>query len=235
MNTLMFKTRKASGVATSGESPYWIGMPVLRPSVSTGQIAKLVAESRNASVEDVLWIYRRTNEIIVMMLQKGCNVNMELVGYSINLTGKFGSKDGSFEKGSNLIQVSAYSKPILRDCLSGVTARNVTEGLKASIGSVTDDAAFEVDTITVPSRVLVGGVDLLINPANADEGVWLFDKKGELAATPSVTANTVDTIDLDFGELPPDGEYTLVVKARSGASTDYAPATARHTVTVRNA
>lgn len=232
MKTFMFKTRKAAGVTVSGEA-YWIGRPILRPSVATGQIAKLVAESRDMPVEDVLCIYRRTREVIVGMLQRGHNVNMETVGYSINLTGKFGSKDDTFSKGGNVMQVSAYTKPIVRDCLVDAPLRNVTGGLKASIGSVTDNVAGEVDTITVPSRVLVGGVDLLVNSANADEGVWLFDKKGELAATPSILDNGNATIDLDFGELPPDGEYTLVVKARSGASTDFAPATAKRTVTVR--
>ena len=109
----------------------------------------------------------------------------------------------------------------------------MTGGLKASIGSVTDNVAGEVDTITVPSRVLVGGIDLLVNAENADEGVWLFGRDGEIAATPAILDNGNATIDLDFGELPPDGEYTLVVKARSGAPTDYAPATAKRTVTVR--
>ena len=232
MKTLMFKTRKAAGVTVSGEA-YWIGRPILRPSVATGQIAKLVAESVNLPVEHVLYVYRRTREVIVMMLQRGHNVNMEMVGYTINLTGTFGSKDGIFSKGDNMIQVSVYAKPIIRDCLADVAARNVTGGLKASIGSVTDNVAGEVDTITVPSRVLVGGVDLLVNAENADEGVWLFGRDGEIAATPAILDNGNATIDLDFGELPPDGEYTLVVKARSGAPTDYAPATAKRTVTVR--
>ena len=79
------------------------------------------------------------------------------------------------------------------------------------------------------------GANLLIDAGRADEGVWLLTKKGDVAATPTVLANTVGTLDLDFGEMPADGEYTLVVKARSGASADFAPAVARKTITVRAA
>ena len=232
MKTLLFKTHKSPGLMIPGEVPYWVGKPILRSSLSYQQIARQIANERNMPVEDVLFIYRRTDEIIVQALQSGHNVNFDMVGYSINLTGRFDSKDDTFNLADNALLVSAYAKPIVRDCLKDITPRNVTGGLKASIGSVTDDHAYTVNVITVPSRVLVAGVDLLINTDNHDEGVWLFGKDGSLAATPTILANTISTIDLDFGELPPDGEYTLVVKARSGADVDYSPATARKTVTV---
>ena len=40
-------------------------------------------------------------------------------------------------------------------------------------------------------------------------------------------------MDLAFPELPPDGEYSLVIKARSGASADFAPAVAKRNVIVK--
>ena len=169
------------------------------------------------------------------MLKSGRNVNLETVGFSINLKGKFGSKDDAFSPSRNTLAVSAYAKPILRDCLKGVSLRNVTSGLKANVFSVTDDHALVEGVVTVASRVLVAGVDILITAGNDDEGVWVLDRTGEIAATPTVLANTVGSLDLDLGELPPDGDYTLVVKTRSGASTDYAPATARKSFTIRRA
>ena len=54
-----------------------------------------------------------------------------------------------------------------------------------------------------------------------------------MAATPAVLSNDASLLDLGFGELPPDGSYSLLVKARTGASTDFAPAVARRNVTVR--
>ena len=105
--------------------------------------------------------------------------------------------------------------------------------IKASIISVQDNVALEEGVITVPSKVLVGGKNLLIG-GNADEWCRLLAQNGEVAATPTVLENTGGTLDLDFGELPPDGTYTLVVSARNGASTDLAPAVARKTVVIKN-
>ena len=63
----------------------------------------------------------------------------------------------------------------------------------------------------------------------------LFKAIRLIARTPTIVANDASTMDLSFAALPADGDYTLVVKARSGASTDYAPAVARRNVTVRAA
>ena len=222
-SVIMFKTHKVENEAIA-EQPFWVAKPVLGASVELGHIAQAVASSRGISVEDVLYILRRSNEMVAEMLRSGRNVNLEIVGFSINLKGKFNSKDDAFNGSRNALVVSAYAKSILRDCLKGVSLRNVTSGLKASVFSITDDQAFEENVVTAASRVLVAGVDIMIDAGN-----------GEIVLEPTVLANTVGSLDLDFGELPADGVYTLVVKARSGASTDYAPATARKTFTVRRA
>ncbi len=231
-NVLMFKTHKVENEVIS-EQPFWVAKPILNASVSIGQVAQAVAESRGVSTEDVLYILRRASGVVVEMLKSGRNVNLELVGFSINLNGAFSSKDDSFRQSRNALRVSAYAKPVLRDCLKDVRLRNVTGGLKASVFSITDDAARIEGVVTVASKVLVAGIDILIDAEHADEGVWILDGKGNEVAMPTVIDNTVGTLDLDLGELPPDGEYTLVVKARSGASTDYAPATVRRNFTVR--
>lgn len=233
-NTLMFKTHKVKNEAIA-EQPFWVANPILGASVGIGQVAQAVAAEKGVLTEEILCVYRLTENKVAEMLRSGRNVNFELVGLSINLKGKFGSKDEAFDPARNVLEVSAYAKPILRDCLKGVSLRNVTSGLKASVFSVTDDTAFEEGVVTAASRVLVAGVDILITAGKPDEGVWVYDSEGELAVTPTVLANTVGSLDLDFGELPPDGEYSIVVKARSGASDDYAPATARKSFTVRRA
>ena len=108
----------------------------------------------------------------------------------------------------------------------------VTDGLRAAIQSVVDGTAQAECVITV-STVYVAGINILVDPANADEGAWLMAKDGAVAATPAIVANDAATMDLSFAALPPDGEYTLVIKARSGASTDFAPAVARRNVIVK--
>jgi hypothetical protein len=98
-----------------------------------------------------------------------------------------------------------------------------------------DNVAMEEGVLTVPSKVLVAGNNILIDSTHDDEGVWLVDKNGDVVATPTVLSNDASLLDLGFGELPPNGSYALLVKARTGASTDFAPAVARRNVTVRKA
>ena len=233
-NVLMYRTHRIASPVVAARGG-WYGRPVLSASVSSEQMARYVAEELNISQAIVLCIYRRTDEAVVEMLQSGHNVNLDLVGYSINLKGSFAYGDSDFDASRNVLEVSAYAKRTLRSCLAGIPTRNVTDGLKASIFSVMDGTAAEEGVITVPSKVLVGGLNIHVD-ANPDEGVWLVTKKGEIVATPDILENTSGTMDLDFGELTmDDGEYVLEIRARGGASTDFAPAVARRTVTVRKA
>lgn len=232
--SLMYRTQRIRG-SVVGSDHGWYGRPILGTGVSAEQVAQNVASELNIPVSLVLYIYRRTDEVVVEQLQSGKNVNLDLVGFSINLKGTFDYGDSGFDASRNALMVSAYAKQSLRDCLKGITPRNVTGGLKASIFSVMDGTAAEEGVITVPSKVLVGGLNIQVD-ANADEGVWLTSKKGEIVATPTILANTSGTMDLDFGELSmDDGEYVLEIRARSGASTDFAPAVAKRTVAVRKA
>lgn len=233
-NVLMYRTHRIASPVVAAHGG-WYGRPVLSGSVSAEQVARYVAEDLNISQSLVLCIYHRTDEAVVELLQSGRNVNLDLVGYSINLKGSFDYGDSSFDASRNVLAVSAYAKRTLRNCLSDITTRNVTNGLKASIFSIMDGTAAEEGVITVPSKVLVGGLNIHVD-ANPDEGVWLTSKKGEIVATPEILANTSGTMDLDFGELTmDDGEYVLEIRARGGASTDFAPAVARRTVMVRKA
>ena len=232
-STLMFKTYKVVNEAIPGQS-FWVARPVLGTSVGTAQIVADVAEKLSMEPINVLRVMRGTDDAILARVQQGQNVNMELTGYSIGLTGSFDGSDDTFDPERNALRVSAYAKPILRDCLmaEGVIPRNVTHGLKATIFSVQDSVVHEEGVITVASIVLVAGTNIHMGP-NDDEWCGLFTKKGELAARATVLANDGGTANLSFAELPIDGEYYLTVFARNGAPVDRMPAVARRAVTVR--
>ena len=232
-STLMFKTYKVVNEAIPGQS-FWVARPVLGTSVGTAQIVADVAEKLSMEPINVLRVMRGTDDAILARVQQGQNVNMELTGYSIGLTGSFDGSDDTFDPERNALRVSAYAKPIMRDCLmaEGVIPRNVTHGLKATIFSVQDSVVHEEGVITVASIVLVAGTNIHMGP-NDDEWCGLFTKKGELAARATVLANDGGTANLSFAELPIDGEYYLTVFARNGAPADRMPAVARRAVTVR--
>ena len=234
MKTLLFKSAK-SRFSKSDGSPVWQGIP--QPGKPKTQ-ADLYAESARQAhmdVADIAYVDQKMRGVLIAFLLDGYPVVLDWFGLNYAFTGPLDSADDDFDPNRNSIVVRAYSRPPLRDCHSEMKVRNVTSGLKASILSVTDNAAMEENVITVPSKVLVAGNNILVNIENQDEGCWLAKKNGDIIAAAQILANDASSLDLAFAELPPDGEYVLVVKARSGASTDYAPAIARRTVTVRSA
>ena len=229
----LFKTVPCNG-SLVGETPQWQGQLVLRSSVGTAQIVADVAKNLSMEPINVLRVLRGTDDAILARVQQGQNVNMEMTGYRIGLTGSFDGSDDTFDPDRNSLRVSAYAKPILRDCLTaeGIVPRNVTHGLKASVFSVQDNVAHEEGVITVAATVLVAGINIYMGP-NDDEWCGLFTKKGELAARATVLANDGGTANLSFAALPADGDYYLTVFARNGAPVDRMPAVARRAVTVR--
>ena len=231
---MLFQTQKGIELIP-GAASYWIGRMMSGRAATSEEVAAIVAGKLRLSPSDLQYIYVKTGETVREIVMNGRNVNLDWVAFTISLTGSFKKCDSPFTAGRNVLMVRAHARPVLRDCLAGVTPRNATGGLKAAILSVMDNVAMEEGVITVPSKVLVAGNNILIDSTHDDEGVWLVDKNGDVVATPTVLSNDASLLDLDFGELPPDGSYALLVKARTGASTDFAPAVARRNVTVRKA
>ena len=229
---MLYRTRKCSG-AVSERSTDWIGQMLTNGTASSEEVAAIVAAQTRLTVSDVMYNYTKTGEAVRMLLRRARNVNLDWVAFTIALTGSFERVDSGFDPDRNMLVVRAHARQFLRDCLMDITPRNVTNGLRATIQSVIDSAA-HAEGIVSTAAVYVAGLNILVGDA-PDEGVWLTTRDGTIAATPTVTANDASTMDLAFGELPPDGDYTLVIKARSGASADYAPAVARRGVTVRAA
>ena len=234
MAELLYKTWKSSVTTGDGE-PVWQGAPLLGETVTTNEVAAGVSDETRLDITDVKYIIDKTGKVVTSFVKDGKNVDLDFVAFVIAMQGGLDSADAAFDPERNSLVVRAHARPPLRDCLNGVKTRNVTNGLNAKILSVMDNAAMTEGVITVPSKILMVGNNILIGTANADEGVWLLAKNGDVVATPQVLANDASTLDLALAELPPDGEYVLMVKARSGASTDFAPATARRIVNIRAA
>ena len=229
---MLYQTRKCSGIA-SGHSAGWIGQILINGTATPEEVAALVAEQTRQTVSDVMYTNTKTGEAVRLLLRSGQNVNLDWVAFVISLTGSFDRVDSGFDPDRNSLVVRAHARQFLRDCLADIIPRNVTNGLVAAVQSVIDSTA-SAEGIIRTSAVYVAGYNILVGDA-PDEGVWLVAKDGTIAATPAIVANNAATMNLEFAELPEDGTYTLLVKARSGASLDFAPATAKRVVTVNTA
>lgn len=234
MKELLFKSARSSFPKQDG-SPVWLAILQLAGSKSQNELFAEVARQTHVEIADVAYIVSKVLAVIVRFLKEGYPVLLDWLAIVPAMTGGLDTIDDGFSRGRNAIVVRAHSRAPLRDCLSEFSARNVIAKLSAAILSVTDNVSMQECVITVANKILVAGDNLLINRENPDEGVFLAKRSGEIVATADILANDASSIDLSFPELPPDGEYTLIVKARSGASTDYAPAVARRNVTVHAA
>ena len=234
MKELLYTTAKSTFTKVDG-SVVWLAILQLGMNKTPEELYAEVARRAHLEISDVKYIVDKLLEVIVSFLKEGYPVLLDWLAIAPAMTGGLETADGQFSRDRNAIVIRTHSRPPLRDCMADYSARNLVEKLKATILSVMDNVAMQENLLTVASKILVVGNNMLINRENVDEGVTLTKKDGEIVATAEILANDSSTIDLAFPELPPDGEYVLVVKARSGATTDYAPAVARRNVTVRAA
>lgn len=209
----------------------------------------MLAETGGFPAETIQYLLTHMWMKIISLLQEGCNVYLEGVRFSLQAKGTLPYANSEFDPERNSVVARATINEILRDAprtkKEPVESKAKTPLLKPintlplhigdrvnSIGSVTDDKSWLVNVITSPSRILVGGVYLLVTPGQADEGVQFVSHKDGSVYVPKITANTTATIDLQLDELPPAGEYTLIVRSRSGADLSFAPNEARIVVTI---
>lgn len=223
-----FKTRHVGGHG-KGAGDVWTAKILPNRTVGQLQLAKMLAADGGMPAETVHYLLTRTWTTIMSLLRQGCNVNLEAVRFSLQATGTFPYENSPFDPDRNGIVVRATTTGVIRkaprtkqtpqtkrDGLPVLKPVNVLEHTVSDRHmNVTDDKAFLVNVITAPSRILVAGVDMLISQDRPDEGVQFISRRDGTAYVPRITANTAGTIDLEFDELPPAGEYSMVVRSRS--------------------
>ena len=134
----------------------------------------------------------------------------------------------------NRLVAAFYAKGVLKDCLDDVEMVNVTEGPSVVIQHVADTVAVIDGTITGTTDVLVRatGSGLDVDPDSPEEGIWLEDSKGVVAAVATVVESTNIDVSFRFATLPADGTYTLVIASRNGMGEDFGVAMGRRKVSV---
>ena len=234
--SIRFTTRSVAGKGGGDAAPSaWSAQVIAKRTVDEDEFFADVAARTRQSVADVSYIFSTAGQALRDFLRQGCRVNLSDVGFSLTLTGKFPTADAAPDAARNAVNIRAHASRKLTDALelSELKFVNVTHPLSAHIFSVMDVTLQQDGVIADPSRVLVAGEGLKINPSAADEGAWLVDAEGEPVATGTILENDVATLDLSFDALPPAGRYRLEVRARNGASPSFAPAVVRKVVEVK--
>lgn len=175
---------------------------------------------------------------IVEELKSGKRVEVEnLFSGGIAVTGTFSGANAPWDKSKNTLLPYFYAKGDMRDAFADTTAENITEGNHAHVNRVLDTVLKMDGVIVNQSNVTVylSGMNLLLNAAASDEGVWLENKDGMVVATATVVGSTATTVDCTFATLPEDGDYKIVVATRGGLGPEFGVSIARKSVEVKSA
>ena len=232
---ITFATRLVAGSGAPDARKSWSAQVMPVRSVDEAEFAAAVARRTNQSVGTVAYLLSAAAETLRDFLRQGCSVNLSDVGFSLSLTGKLSSSDAAPNAASNKVCVRAHASRCLAHAfrLDDFALRNSTEPLSARIFSVMDATTQMDGEIADPSRVLVTGERLLIDRSAADEGAWLLNLDGTVAAAATILANDAGSLDCSFAALPPPGAYRFAIRARNGADGSRAPALARKPVEVK--
>ena len=177
-------------------------------------------------------------EQIGLELKGGKRVEIEdLLSGGLSILGTFPSANAPWDKSKNALSPYFYAKGGMKEAFADAVAVNVTEGNHAKLIRVLDTVSKTEGVITNQPNVTVylSGVNLLLNAAAPDEGVWLEDLEDTVVATATVTDSTSTTLDCVFATLPEDGTYRIVVATRGGLGSEFGVSIARKSVEVKTA
>ena len=221
-----------------GDKPCYRGIVNHNGTVYLADIAKNAA-ARVGMDESVM---KFSGELLVdqigLELKGGKRVEIEnLLSGGLSILGTFSGANAPWDKSKNALSPYFYAKGAMKEAFVDAVAVNVTEGNHAQLKRVLDTVSKTEGVITNQPNVTVylSGVNLLLNAAASDEGVWLEDKDGTVVATATVTGSTSTTLDCVFATLPEDGTYKIVVATRGGLGSEFGVSVARKSVEVKTA
>lgn len=230
-----YKFKTVLSTLKKGEKPCYRAVVVSNGTIDENALYRSAAESVGLKPETVRYVAQLLFAALVDCAKEGVNVVVkDFLGTSLSIRGTFDSADAQFEKGKHQLRLNINPKGELARACEGGTAVNITEGNRCRITSVLDGVAKQDGVIISGEDVEVyaAGGTFLVNTSAEDEGVWLEDLNGQVAAFGTVTASTATTLECMFATLPEPGNYKFVVATRGGLGKDYGVSIARRNVEV---
>ena len=147
------------------------------------------------------------------------------------VTGGFEGLGGPWTKGRNLIVVKAVGMDPFKSSLADAALVNSTEGAKPVINTVLDEITREYGTITGTDVFSIAGADLAPDTTKDDEYVAIVDVTG-VETRAEISYSDLQNVRAKLAAALPAGEYTLVVRTRSGMGEDFGVRTVTRKVVV---
>lgn len=226
MNTITYSLTPVNDEITGGEKVYRANV---RTNGTRGpeEIAAAIAEKTKQDKSLAMYFLNALDEQLAKEIAAGYRVNLGQLSTGFAVKGAFRSADDRWDPARHLLVPTIRALDPLRSALAAVKPENITVGLSCSVYSLIDNVTKETNAITGSNVVHIQGVNIGIDPDNADEYVALFGADGALKATATVDESDAQTISCSFASAPEPGVYTLVVSARNGNRVSLAPAIGR--------
>lgn len=227
---ISFKTLASPSAMGGGDGRCRCCM-IHRDVLTPGDIARDMATRMRLDVVEARHCADIVASYIVRALSDGFRLNFGAFSLSLSIRGSVDGANGDFVPGVNSVCVNIQAGQELKEALGKMRPVNVTtaQGESPRITSIIDTATRAENTVTPGAKILIAGINLLVDTAANDEGVWL-EAGGRKVVKGVVTAVGATTLDCMFGDGLEPGEYRLAVYTRCGEPTRASPANARRKV-----
>lgn len=190
-----------------------------KPMQAAEFIARL-AERLGKSKADARYINDIHGQVLSTSLAENKAVNTGTLRAFLTIGGSVSEPTAALTPEENPVYACILPLGELKEAVRDFVAVNVTETIEAILYTVQYEGSAATNTIEGNGTLISTGVGLKLTD-KADEGVWLEDADGIVVTEKAtITKNDTNLIECSFADLPPAGNYRLVIATRDGGDAD---------------
>ena len=209
------------GNSTLSASPFYVGLVQHERTMSKKEAYAYCAEKTGYKPTQVRAVFMGLKQYLKDNANRGNVTYMDGIASVRNyVRGAFESLTGPWVKGKNYLMVQAVEMDPFKSLLADIVPENNTEGAKPRINTVLDETTMEYDVIVGTHPFSIAGVDLAPDSTKDDEYVAIVDDMGQETKA-EITFSDLQNVKAAFTEAPEPGDYTLLVRTRSGMGEEF--------------
>ncbi len=224
--------RTVKGNSTLSASPFYTGVVQHERTMTTKATYEYCSDRTGYKPTQIRAVFLGLKQYLMDNANRGNVTYIDGIASVRNyVRGAFESLTGPWVKGKNYLMVQAVEMDPFKTLLAGTVPENNTEGAKPRINTVLDETTMEYDVIVGTHPFSIAGSDLAPDAMKDDEYVAIVDDMGQETKA-EITFSDLQNVKAAFGEAPTPGEYTLIVRTRSGMGEEFGVKSATRKITI---
>ena len=213
---MAFRFITAKGNSTLSEKPFYVPFVQHERTMSRKETYQYCADRIGYMPTQVRAAFMALAKYIRENADRGNITYFDGVASIRNyVRGAFETLNGPWVKGKNYLQVDAVEMEPFKTILDDIIPVNNTEGAKPRINTVLDETTREYDIIVGTHTFSIAGSDLAPDATKDDEYVAIVDDMGQETKA-EISYSDLQNVKAAFTTAPEPGDYTLMVRTRSG-------------------